>query len=199
MKCVALPWSTRSTPIEYLKVFALSAQGTHMEPVFCRKALRLSSQKDSDVVLSSATYKHPLRTDPLHVRTPLSEFGGPATTLVTVILTSQAQHTPFLSWGRNAVIVGIGSGHRSAHLQDPDVRLGVDALSAVLAVEEGPHGVRSNVVAPGPIGGTEGVDRIPNKAAGADSEAGTWTLPSDAWAPLATSQMRQCFCSAARY
>jgi peroxisomal 2,4-dienoyl-CoA reductase len=28
----------------------------------------------------------------------------------------------------------------------------VDALSAVLAVEEGPHGVRSNVIAPGPIG-----------------------------------------------
>jgi 2,4-dienoyl-CoA reductase [(3E)-enoyl-CoA-producing], peroxisomal len=30
----------------------------------------------------------------------------------------------------------------------------------VLAVEEGPHGVRSNVIAPGPIGGTEGMDRL---------------------------------------
>jgi NAD(P)-dependent dehydrogenase (short-subunit alcohol dehydrogenase family) len=28
----------------------------------------------------------------------------------------------------------------------------VDALSRVLAVEEGPMGVRSNVIAPGPIG-----------------------------------------------
>ncbi|KAF9493297.1 NAD(P)-binding protein [Pleurotus eryngii] len=36
----------------------------------------------------------------------------------------------------------------------------VDALSAVIAVEEGPHGVRSNVIAPGPVGGTEGVDRL---------------------------------------
>lgn len=36
----------------------------------------------------------------------------------------------------------------------------VDATSAVLAVEEGPHGVRSNVIAPGPIGGTEGLDRL---------------------------------------
>ncbi|KAI0935516.1 hypothetical protein AcV5_003927 [Taiwanofungus camphoratus] len=36
----------------------------------------------------------------------------------------------------------------------------VDATSAVLAVEEGPHGVRSNVIAPGPIAGTEGVDRL---------------------------------------
>ncbi|EPS95702.1 NAD-binding protein [Fomitopsis schrenkii] len=39
----------------------------------------------------------------------------------------------------------------------------VDATSAVLAVEEGPHGVRSNVIAPGPIGGTEGVDRLSPK------------------------------------
>jgi len=39
-------------------------------------------------------------------------------------------------------------------------KAGVDALSAVLAVEEGSRGVRSNVIAPGPIGGTEGVDRL---------------------------------------
>jgi peroxisomal 2,4-dienoyl-CoA reductase len=36
----------------------------------------------------------------------------------------------------------------------------VDALSAVLAVEEGPHGVRSNVISPGPTSGTEGIDRL---------------------------------------
>jgi len=36
----------------------------------------------------------------------------------------------------------------------------VDALSNVLAVEEGPWGVRSNVIAPGPITGTEGADRL---------------------------------------
>jgi peroxisomal 2,4-dienoyl-CoA reductase len=39
----------------------------------------------------------------------------------------------------------------------------VDALSAVLAVEEGPHGVRSNIIAPGPINGTEGMDRLSPK------------------------------------
>lgn len=39
----------------------------------------------------------------------------------------------------------------------------VDALSNVLAVEEGPHGVRSNVIAPGFIAGTEGFDRLSNK------------------------------------
>jgi len=45
-------------------------------------------------------------------------------------------------------------------------KAGVDALSAVLAVEEGPHGVRSNVIAPGPIGGTEGMDRLSIKTPG---------------------------------
>ncbi|KAF8067047.1 2,4-dienoyl-CoA reductase [Lyophyllum atratum] len=45
-------------------------------------------------------------------------------------------------------------------------KAGVDALSAVLAVEEGPHGVRSNVIAPGPIGGTEGMDRLSIKTGG---------------------------------
>ncbi|KAL6305733.1 hypothetical protein BKA93DRAFT_212553 [Sparassis latifolia] len=36
----------------------------------------------------------------------------------------------------------------------------VDAMSAVLAVEEGPHGVRSNVIAPGAIANTEGASRL---------------------------------------
>ncbi|KAI0816892.1 2,4-dienoyl-CoA reductase [Trametes gibbosa] len=52
----------------------------------------------------------------------------------------------------------------------------VDATSAVLAVEEGPHGVRSNVIAPGPIAGTEGMDRL--SARGPDGARNTqWTTP----------------------
>ncbi|KAK7052562.1 hypothetical protein R3P38DRAFT_2861067 [Favolaschia claudopus] len=39
----------------------------------------------------------------------------------------------------------------------------VDALSNVVTVEEGPHGVRSNVLAPGPIGNTEGMTRLEGK------------------------------------
>ncbi|GAK63196.1 NAD-binding protein [Moesziomyces antarcticus] len=42
-------------------------------------------------------------------------------------------------------------------------KAGVDALSRVLAVEMGPLGVRSNVIAPGPISGTEGMDRLAPK------------------------------------
>ncbi len=49
----------------------------------------------------------------------------------------------------------------------------VDATSAVLAVEEGPHGVRSNVIAPGPIEGTEGMDRLLPS-----SREYSWPLPT---------------------
>ncbi|KAI9457681.1 hypothetical protein HD554DRAFT_2141693 [Boletus coccyginus] len=45
-------------------------------------------------------------------------------------------------------------------------KAGVDALSAVLAVEEGPRGVRSNVIAPGPIGNTEGMSRLAHQSPG---------------------------------
>ncbi|KII83958.1 hypothetical protein PLICRDRAFT_168490 [Plicaturopsis crispa FD-325 SS-3] len=44
-------------------------------------------------------------------------------------------------------------------------KAGVDALSAVLAVEEGPFGVRSNVIAPGAIGDTEGASRLSAQSA----------------------------------
>lgn len=36
----------------------------------------------------------------------------------------------------------------------------VDALSQVVAVEYGPFGVRSNVISPGGISGTEGLERL---------------------------------------
>jgi peroxisomal 2,4-dienoyl-CoA reductase len=39
-------------------------------------------------------------------------------------------------------------------------KAGVDAMSSVICVEEGPRGITSNVIAPGPIGGTEGMDRL---------------------------------------
>lgn len=42
-------------------------------------------------------------------------------------------------------------------------KAGVDALSNALAIEMGPRGVTSNVVAPGPIFGTEGMERLARK------------------------------------
>ena len=42
-------------------------------------------------------------------------------------------------------------------------KAGVDALSSQVAIEYGPFGITSNVIAPGPIGGTEGMDRLAKK------------------------------------
>ena len=42
-------------------------------------------------------------------------------------------------------------------------KAGVDALSSQVAIEYGPLGITSNVIAPGPIGGTEGMDRLAKK------------------------------------
>ncbi|KAH0845929.1 2,4-dienoyl-CoA reductase (NADPH2), variant [Fonsecaea monophora] len=39
-------------------------------------------------------------------------------------------------------------------------KAGVDALSASIAIEYGPLGITSNVIAPGPIGDTEGFSRL---------------------------------------
>ena len=39
-------------------------------------------------------------------------------------------------------------------------KAGIDALSQAVAVEFGPFGIRSNVIAPGGIAGTEGIERL---------------------------------------
>lgn len=48
----------------------------------------------------------------------------------------------------------------AAQLHVSAAKAGVDALTRVLAVEWGPHGIRVNGIAPGPIAGTEGVRRL---------------------------------------
>ncbi|KAF2235743.1 NAD(P)-binding protein [Viridothelium virens] len=39
-------------------------------------------------------------------------------------------------------------------------KAGIDALSASVGIEYGPRGLTSNIIAPGPIAGTEGMDRL---------------------------------------
>jgi 2,4-dienoyl-CoA reductase [(3E)-enoyl-CoA-producing], peroxisomal len=51
----------------------------------------------------------------------------------------------------------MGQAHASA------AKAGVDSLTRTLAVEWGPHGIRVNGIAPGPIDGTEGVRRLTNQ------------------------------------
>lgn len=42
-------------------------------------------------------------------------------------------------------------------------KAGVDALSTSVAIEQGPRGITSNVIAPGGIAGTEGLNRLTEK------------------------------------
>ena len=53
-------------------------------------------------------------------------------------------------------------------------KAGVDALSHSVSIEFGPRGVTSNVIAPGPIAGTEGMERL-SKAA--DKAAAVKAVP----------------------
>ncbi|OAK96996.1 peroxisomal 2,4-dienoyl-CoA reductase-like protein SPS19 [Phaeosphaeriaceae sp. SRC1lsM3a] len=42
-------------------------------------------------------------------------------------------------------------------------KAGVDAMAMSVAIEQGPKGITSNVIAPGPIADTEGIDRLSKK------------------------------------
>lgn len=54
-------------------------------------------------------------------------------------------------------------------------KAGVDAMAVSVAIEQGPKGVTSNVIAPGPIADTEGVDRLSKKDT---REASAKSIPS---------------------
>jgi peroxisomal 2,4-dienoyl-CoA reductase len=42
-------------------------------------------------------------------------------------------------------------------------KAGVDAMATSVAIEQGPKGITSNIIAPGPIANTEGMDRLAKK------------------------------------
>jgi 2,4-dienoyl-CoA reductase [(3E)-enoyl-CoA-producing], peroxisomal len=56
-------------------------------------------------------------------------------------------------------------------------KAGVDAMMVNVAIEYGPLGVTSNIIAPGPIGGTEGMDRLSKGHKAGSSKTGR-TIPS---------------------
>jgi 2,4-dienoyl-CoA reductase [(3E)-enoyl-CoA-producing], peroxisomal len=59
-------------------------------------------------------------------------------------------------------------------------KAGVDALSANVAIEYGPLGLTSNIIAPGPIAGTEGMDRL-SKNHRKGEAAGSRRIPVGRW------------------
>jgi peroxisomal 2,4-dienoyl-CoA reductase len=73
-----------------------------------------------------------------------------------------------LKRSRGAILFVSATLHYRGTLMQAHVsaaKAGIDALSQVVAVEFGPFGVRSNVIAPGGIEGTEGIDRLMPKEA----------------------------------
>lgn len=59
-------------------------------------------------------------------------------------------------------------------------KAGVDSIMASVALEYGPMGVCANVISPGGIDGTEGLERLASSTA-AQSEAATLAIPSGRW------------------
>ncbi|KAK2783641.1 hypothetical protein FQN53_009093 [Emmonsiellopsis sp. PD_33] len=57
-------------------------------------------------------------------------------------------------------------------------KAGVDSLSNNVAIEFGPRGVTSNIITPGPIGGTEGMERLARRE---DSNGHISSIPSGRW------------------
>ncbi|KAF1961635.1 peroxisomal 2,4-dienoyl-CoA reductase-like protein SPS19 [Byssothecium circinans] len=57
-------------------------------------------------------------------------------------------------------------------------KAGVDAMSVSVAIEQGPKGITSNVIAPGPIQGTEGMERLSQKETRGNSAR---MIPAQRW------------------
>ncbi|OJD23978.1 hypothetical protein ACJ73_04668 [Blastomyces percursus] len=57
-------------------------------------------------------------------------------------------------------------------------KAGVDSLSNNVAIEYGPRGINSNIISPGPIGGTEGMQRLSRAQ---DAKSRMSGIPSGRW------------------
>ncbi|PGG98721.1 peroxisomal 2,4-dienoyl-CoA reductase [Blastomyces parvus] len=57
-------------------------------------------------------------------------------------------------------------------------KAGVDSLSNNVAIEYGPRGINSNIISPGPIGGTEGMQRLSRAE---DAKSRIAGIPSGRW------------------
>jgi len=99
---------------------------------------------------------------------PISELSEKAFRTVIEIDTLGTFHTvkatlPYIRSSKGAYIhVSATLHYKGTPLQAHvcAAKAAVDALSTVIALEEGPRGVRSNVIAPGATSGTEGMERL---------------------------------------
>jgi 2,4-dienoyl-CoA reductase [(3E)-enoyl-CoA-producing], peroxisomal len=121
-----------------------------------------------DVVVNNAAGNFPA---PISA---ISPNGFKAVVDIDLLGTFNVSKAAFDAWLRDhgGVVVNISAPFElkgaamQAHVAA--AKSGVDSLTRTCAVEWGPHGVRVNAVAPGSIGGTEGVRRFAEAVRGGD-------------------------------
>jgi 2,4-dienoyl-CoA reductase [(3E)-enoyl-CoA-producing], peroxisomal len=144
------------------------AAGNFLSPLSQLSANAFKSVIDIDVLGSYNTTKAVLP----HLVESARKNNSPSSS------SSPSSTTPQTSPGGGRIIFVSATIHYTgAPLQTHVVvaKAGVDALSANVAIEYGPLGLTSNVVAPGPISGTEGMDRLSRSE---DAEASKRRIPS---------------------
>ncbi len=60
-------------------------------------------------------------------------------------------------------------------------KAGVDSLAHAVAIEQGPRGLTSNCIAPGPIAGTEGMERLASSNDERALREATAAIPVGRW------------------
>ena len=121
-----------------------------------------------DVVVNNAAGNFPA---PI---TSISPNGFKAVVDIDLLGTYNVSRAAFDAWlgehGGNIVNISAPFELRGVAMQAhvASAKAGVDSLTRTCAVEWGPHGVRVNAVAPGSIGGTEGVRRFADAVRGGD-------------------------------
>ncbi|KAF7513531.1 hypothetical protein GJ744_008825 [Endocarpon pusillum] len=135
----------------------VGAAGNFLSPLSQLSANAFKSVIDIDVLGSYNTVKAVL---PHLVKSASTSTSGPG--------------------GGRLVFVSATIHYTGAPLQTHAVvaKAGVDALSANVAIEYGPRGLTSNVIAPGPIAGTEGMERLGRSE---DREANMKRIPAGRW------------------
>jgi peroxisomal 2,4-dienoyl-CoA reductase len=121
-----------------------------------------------DVVVNNAAGNFPA---PI---TSISPNGFKAVVDIDLLGTYNVSRAAFDAWlgehGGNVVNISAPFELRGVSMQAhvAAAKAGVDSLTRTCAVEWGPYGVRVNAVAPGSIGGTEGVRRFADAVRGGD-------------------------------
>ena len=121
-----------------------------------------------DVVVNNAAGNFPA---PI---TSISPNGFKAVVDIDLLGTYNVSRAAFDAWlkdhGGNIINISAPFELRGVAMQAhvASAKAGVDSLTRTCAVEWGPHGVRVNAIAPGTIGGTEGVRRFAEAVRGGD-------------------------------